>query len=181
MSKRDYNVFFNTHTVSGIIISIGLSVIFLAGAFALFMDNINHWEANEPSEHAELTVDYDRLLHHLEAKGYAMPGRTIRMRSHERKIQVFSPPITDPVLHGNQLNLLPDSIAKGGISFHLNPQGFTEAEVESLDNFKRLGGFLYGLHYFHPIPYGMKLSGVVAAIFLLPSLLPYYPLEEDFL
>ena len=44
MSNRNYNVFFNTHTVSGIVISIALYVIFFAGAFALFKGEIQIWE-----------------------------------------------------------------------------------------------------------------------------------------
>ena len=41
--RRLHNVFFNTHTISGIVISVALYVIFLAGAFALFQNNINNW------------------------------------------------------------------------------------------------------------------------------------------
>ncbi|WCC44944.1 hypothetical protein PJW08_01285 [Tenacibaculum finnmarkense] len=40
MSKRNYNVFFNTHTVSGIVISVALYVIFFAGAFSFFKEEI---------------------------------------------------------------------------------------------------------------------------------------------
>ena len=50
MSNRNYNVFFNTHTVSGIVISIALYVIFFAGAFALFKGEIQIWEEGKNPE-----------------------------------------------------------------------------------------------------------------------------------
>ncbi|MEL6483290.1 MAG: PepSY-associated TM helix domain-containing protein, partial [Bacteroidota bacterium] len=164
--KRDYNVFFDTHTVSGIVISTGLYMIFLAGAFALFMENINHWEANEPVRDAAAYIDYDGVLEHLEIMGYDMHGRTVRIRNDQGKIQVFSLPLTNKSLHSNPSAILSDSLAKGSIRLHLESQTFAEVKMIPVDRFKKLGGFLYGLHYFHPIPYGMELSGIVAAIFL---------------
>ncbi|MEM9079052.1 MAG: PepSY-associated TM helix domain-containing protein, partial [Bacteroidota bacterium] len=68
--KRVYNAFFNTHTVAGIIISIGVFVIFLAGAFALFQKEINNWEVNSQRSEIHLKdVDYDRILAEVAKKG----------------------------------------------------------------------------------------------------------------
>ncbi|MEM9142619.1 MAG: hypothetical protein AAGA86_06495, partial [Bacteroidota bacterium] len=75
--KRNYNVFFNTHTVSGIAISVGLFVCFFAGAFALFLDNINNWEANNKNKSGYETIDYERILDVIEAEGYMMQGRQL--------------------------------------------------------------------------------------------------------
>jgi uncharacterized iron-regulated membrane protein len=48
MSNRIYNILFHTHTISGIFISLALYVIFFAGSFSFFRDEINSWERNEP-------------------------------------------------------------------------------------------------------------------------------------
>ncbi|MEM9834442.1 MAG: PepSY-associated TM helix domain-containing protein, partial [Bacteroidota bacterium] len=76
-NKRDYNVFFNTHTVSGIVISVGLFVIFLAGAFALFLDEINHWQEAKQRAEYRTDVDYDRVLSIVEEEGYNLEGRNM--------------------------------------------------------------------------------------------------------
>ncbi|MEM8897651.1 MAG: PepSY-associated TM helix domain-containing protein [Bacteroidota bacterium] len=81
--RRNYNVFFNTHTVSGIVISVGLFVCFFAGAFALFLDEINHWEANAKREAYIIDINYERLLTIAEEEGYEMEGRDIFMRYRE--------------------------------------------------------------------------------------------------
>ncbi|MEM7109719.1 MAG: PepSY-associated TM helix domain-containing protein, partial [Bacteroidota bacterium] len=42
--KRTFNVLFHIHTVSGIVISFALFVIFYAGAWALFRHDLATWE-----------------------------------------------------------------------------------------------------------------------------------------
>lgn len=44
MSKRTYNILFHLHTVSGIVISVALYVIFFTGSFSFFRDEIVNWE-----------------------------------------------------------------------------------------------------------------------------------------
>ena len=48
MGKRVYNIVFHTHTISGIIISAALYVIFFTGSLSFLRDEINAWERNEP-------------------------------------------------------------------------------------------------------------------------------------
>src|SRR5690606_28107093 len=48
MAKRVYNIIFHTHTISGIIISAALYVIFFTGSISFLRDEINAWERNEP-------------------------------------------------------------------------------------------------------------------------------------
>jgi len=43
LQPRLYNILFHTHTVSGIVISFALFVIFYAGAFSLFRDELYRW------------------------------------------------------------------------------------------------------------------------------------------
>ena len=47
MNKRSYNIFFHLHTISGIIISAALFVIFFTGSFSFFRDEIANWQKNE--------------------------------------------------------------------------------------------------------------------------------------
>lgn len=166
MSKRNYNVFFNTHTVSGIIISIGLFVIFFAGAFTLFWENINHWEANEPSHHHAGIIDYERVLEQVEAEGYAMHGRNLFIHHHEH-IEVFSGPLTDSTLRDSELGLLPDSISRGSINLSLDEKTYAKVEKQEVVFGQKLGGFIYLLHFFDQIPrFGRYLSGLIAVFFL---------------
>src|SRR5690606_24469660 len=52
MSNRVYNILFHTHTVSGLLISVGLYVIFFAGSFSFFRDEMVGWERNESLVHS---------------------------------------------------------------------------------------------------------------------------------
>ena len=44
MDLRKYNIYFHTHTISGIIIAAILYVIFFAGSFSFFKDDISAWQ-----------------------------------------------------------------------------------------------------------------------------------------
>ncbi|MEM7550983.1 MAG: PepSY-associated TM helix domain-containing protein [Bacteroidota bacterium] len=164
--NRSYNIFFNTHTVTGIVISLGLFVIFFCGAFALFMKNIDHWEINKKNEISRAAIDYEGALKKVEEKGYDMHGRTFSISSHDNHINIFSQPLTDSTLVKSSLDILPDSVAKGNI--------LLEFHVETLEDYDdtkeveaHLGDYIYGLHYFRPIPIiGQYLSGLVAVFFL---------------
>ena len=95
-TKRNYNVFFNTHSVSGIVISVGLFVCFFAGAFALFLDNINHWESNQKNKEGYAQIDYERVIQVIKEDGYEMQGRQFGIFFREDNppyIQVNSQPI----------------------------------------------------------------------------------------
>lgn len=165
MSKRDYNVFFNTHTVSGIVISIGLYVVFLAGAFALFMENIDHWEVNEPRGH-ETMIDYDGILAEIVAQGYDMHGRDFMIGGHDAEVSVTSRPIRDSSLVASSLQLLPDSVARGAIQMEIGEQNQLQSKAPEGQK-AELGNFLFDLHYFNQIPkIGIWLSGFVALFFL---------------
>lgn len=76
--KRNYNVFFNVHTVSGIVITVGLFVCFFAGGISLFYKNINNWEKNVVPQtigHEAYEINYEQALETVEKAGYAMQGR----------------------------------------------------------------------------------------------------------
>jgi uncharacterized iron-regulated membrane protein len=157
MSKRNYNVFFNTHTVSGIVISVALYVIFFSGAFALFTDEIAQWEKGTYlRDVSKSTIDYDSLLVTLR-KDYELVGRDLIFRlRHDGEESLVS--------------LLPskDSLASKEALyneyFSLNTTTHTR---ESYTDFYSLGEFLYRLHFFSQVPYiGVYLAGFVSFFFL---------------
>lgn len=170
MSKRSYNVFFNTHTVSGIVISIGLYVIFLAGAFALFMHNIDDWEKNKSHEGTHPVVDYDKVLDKVEREGYTMHGRDFRIYLYNDLIYVSSKPLKKKEANKNLNGALPDSVANSGFRLKLDKESYTIVTNEKKAE-NTVGGFLFDLHYFNQIPVaGSYLAGLVAFFFLFASI-----------
>ena len=68
MNIRNYNIYFNTHTISGIIICALLYVIFFAGSFSFFRDEISAWQKNRSAyAHQASANDYDLVLDSLHA------------------------------------------------------------------------------------------------------------------
>ena len=65
LSARLYNITFHTHTVSGIVTSVALYVIFFAGAFSLFKDEFYQWENPDARRAIAKPVDYDAILKDL--------------------------------------------------------------------------------------------------------------------
>ncbi|MEM8937975.1 MAG: PepSY-associated TM helix domain-containing protein [Bacteroidota bacterium] len=170
--RRNYNIFFNTHTVTGITISIALYICFFCGAFALFMQNINNWEGNTKKEVGKPSTDFEKILDAIEQKGYQLEGRTFTIDYFQKKlpaITVRSQPLPEPDTHkaiengNNQWET--DSLARAQISLNLDASTFEILENQSLEQ-KRLGTFLYHLHYFGQVPIGILLSGLVSLFFL---------------
>lgn len=158
MSKRIYNILFHTHTVSGIVISVALYVIFFAGSFSFFRDEIVNWERNHKVEtKGEIGVNIDTLLFSV-AQQYKLKGRDIEIKRiyNERK---------------NVVNLCAskDSTASKedqvGAYFYLDTKDKT---ISTYDESYTLGEFIYRLHFFTqiPYPYGYNLAGFVAFFFL---------------
>ncbi|MEO1099041.1 MAG: PepSY-associated TM helix domain-containing protein, partial [Bacteroidota bacterium] len=176
-SKRTYNSFFNTHTVSGIVISIGVFVIFLAGAFALFQNPINNWEVNlQEKEIAFADVDYDQVLEEVANKGYAMYGRTfsIQLQKNQGNNLVISANSPVNLLPADSLSQwsVADSLAyteaNKKIEYVIEPATYELRPLTELGNSQqRIGSLLTHLHYFRQIPViGIYLSGVLSLILL---------------
>ena len=158
MNNRNYNIYFHTHTVSGIVISVVLFVIFFAGSFSFFRDDINNWERNESTAITkEIQLDYNKALQKLD-KEYVLHGRniTISKPSNERRVAVY--------MEGSKDTLAPAK-QKEGSFFYLDTKTFKTFTYEQSYS---LGEFLYRLHFLAQIPYpvGYYLSGFVALFFL---------------
>ncbi|MEM1340271.1 MAG: PepSY-associated TM helix domain-containing protein [Bacteroidota bacterium] len=171
--RRDYNVFFNTHTVTGITISVALYVCFLAGGFALFMDNIDNWERNLKNDAHTPNIDYEKVLKVTENAGYNLDRRTIfirRVKSRQPHISIFSNAaptrVVDSTISSEATPEL-DTIANANITLKLHPATYEIIKGDADLKIESLGRFLYQLHFFGQIPnFGVFLSGLVSLFFL---------------
>lgn len=158
MSNRNYNVFFNTHTVSGIVISVALYVIFFTGSFALFKDEIEAWEDGKHSQNiARENINYDFLLKKL-SENHHLTSRDIRFYLGHKSdnIYVLTSAAKDTVNIPNEAKYQNYQ----AINIHT---GETASYVEKYG----LGEFLYRLHFFTQIPtIGIYLAGFVSLFFL---------------
>lgn len=158
MNNRNYNIYFHTHTVSGIVISVVLFVIFFAGSFSFFRDEIINWERSE-SVHItkNIQLDYDKALLHLD-KEYTLQGRNISIskNSVERRVNIY--------LEGTADTLAPAKLKESAF-FYLDTKNL---KTYTYENSYSLGEFLYRLHFLAQVPYpfGYYLSGFVALFFL---------------
>lgn len=159
MNNRSYNILFNLHTISGIIISAALYVIFFTGSFSFFRDEIANWQKDEytqPTQQGILT-NLDPIVDAI-GETHALYGRDIRIGRHynERRLDINMTASKDS---------LASEDAKVGSFFYMDTENFdTYSYLESYT----LGEFLYRLHFFAqiPYPYGYYASGLVAFFFL---------------
>ncbi|MDD7887760.1 PepSY domain-containing protein [Flavivirga sp. 57AJ16] len=157
MSKRNYNVFFNTHTVSGIVISVALYIIFFAGAFALFKDEIAIWEDGSPIHHIERKdINFDHILKKLDHK-HKLTGRDLQLYLYKKNDKIS-------ISISASKDTLASEKAKQGHFFYAD---INTVDTKTYSEQYSLGEFLYRLHFFAQWPrFGIYLSGFVALFFL---------------
>ncbi len=156
LNPRVHNILFHTHTVAGIVISFALFVIFYAGAFALFRDELYQWENHRARQVKIQKVDTDEVLRQVEAQypDFKKSGQTSIVYNSDSQpyIQFYADLETDDK-RNNRIRAL------------INPETW-----EITDNRKPLttvGETLYHLHYFDQIPeFGIWISGFVSLFFL---------------
>ncbi|MDO5970891.1 PepSY-associated TM helix domain-containing protein [Flavivirga aquimarina] len=158
MKNRTYNILFHTHTVSGIVISVVLYVIFFAGSFSFFRDEIVNWERNESIEITDdIQLDFDKTIDSLDAQ-YNLYGRDFKIRKSyiEQRVSIS--------IEASKDTLATDA-EKASKFFYLNTKNYTQASYTASYS---LGEFLYRLHFLTQIPYpvGYYLSGFIALFFL---------------
>ncbi|MEM9143994.1 MAG: PepSY-associated TM helix domain-containing protein [Bacteroidota bacterium] len=158
MEKRGHNILFHTHTVSGIVISVALYVIFFAGSFSFFRDAVTNWQlSHKVTVNDQLPLDLDRQLAQIALK-HTLTGRDVELNHYYNVRNI-----------GVSLGASKDSLARvedqNAAFFYLDTDtGDTNTYMESY----ALGEFLYRLHFFAQIPYpiGYYLSGFTAFFFL---------------
>lgn len=161
MSKRTYNIYFSLHTVSGIVISVGLFVIFFAGAFILFLKEIEAWEQHKSASASAVTtgIDLDKLVVQLNKKGYDLYGRDVYIDIQEPgHLQPFSISRSeDPQAKGE---------AKEYKDLQLDRETYEVKETKE-NSSATLGNLLYELHFFYQLgDPGYYLAGLVSLFFL---------------
>ncbi|RZJ73369.1 PepSY domain-containing protein [Flavobacterium sp.] len=160
MENRKYNIFFHLHTVSGIVISAVLFVIFFAGSFAFFRDDINNWQHNQSAADNEYllpTANFKKTLFTLDT-AFVMQGRTVE----------FSRPYAENFIVAH-MDPTSDSLADKKARIH--EYVYFDARKSKFQTYEEgyaLGEFLYRLHFLAqiPYPYGYYLAGFTALFFL---------------
>ncbi|MFD2034991.1 PepSY-associated TM helix domain-containing protein [Belliella marina] len=160
MNIRNYNILFHTHTISGIIISAALYVIFFAGSYSFFRDDIEAWERNEPvTESIFLETDFNRLLDTL-ASQHELANRDITIRQYKlsQRANVNISATKDTTQ---------SATSERSSFFYTNLKDFSSTDYNSSYT---LGEFLYRLHFFAQLNlYGRSgyiLAGFVSFFFL---------------
>lgn len=154
LNPRLYNITFNLHTVSGIVISFALYVIFFAGAFTLFKDEFYQWE--NPAARTELNrpVDYDQILTDLKKKvpDFDLSEDIIMVKESEKR------PLVN--IYGHLI------VAKGKPEEHYYTSYLPATGEFSKEEKSTVGETLYRLHFFDQIPFaGRLISGFVSLFF----------------
>lgn len=157
LPNRAYNIVFHTHTVSGIVISFALYVIFFAGAYTLFRDEIFQWEDPTARQTIGKPVDYDALLENIKAKHPSF--------DQSDDIYLYPPTEQKPVLNFFGHQKPKDKTEEDHFHARYYPQN---NELIFEEESSTIGLTLYRLHYFDQVPFyiGRYVSGFVALFFL---------------
>lgn len=156
LGPRSYNILFHTHTVSGIVISAVLYVIFFAGAISLYKQEIYQWE--DPASRGPVTtqIDYERLIIRLDSlkKGVGVAD----------EVRIVLPTPAKPVY-----TVYAAVEEKGVSSFATLTYNPIDDRVTELFTGKgsTVGDTLYRLHFLDQVPFyvGRYIAGFVALFF----------------
>jgi uncharacterized iron-regulated membrane protein len=149
-----YNITFSTHTVSGIVISFALYVIFFAGAFTIFKDEFYQWENPATRGRSFPAVDYDQILTDLK--------KTTPRFDFSEDITIVTESKERPLvnIYGHL------KVPKGKPEEHYYTTYPPATGEFSKEEKTTIGETLYRLHFFDQIPFiGRYLSGFVALFF----------------
>lgn len=163
MSQRTHNIYFHLHTVSGIVISVGLYIIFLAGAFTIFVGSVMRWEEtktyNSVATEKTKAVDYNRMMDSLSSKNYALYGRNMYITEEE------GTNLLTLYLSGSE-DSLASKAAKEDMQLKMNTDTYEFKKAGESGGFT-MGDLLYDLHFYYQLgDFGYYLSGLVAFFFL---------------
>jgi uncharacterized iron-regulated membrane protein len=187
MDNRKYNIYFNTHTISGIIICAVLYVMFFAGSFSFFKDDIASWQKNESYYRAApLQKDFNYVLDSL-SKHYKLQGRDFdfTMQRHNAGMYVSMTASHDTTIKKQKVHAK-HSEKRGRGKGRGRGRGDDDSAFFTYDFSKKqeadyassytMGEFLYRLHFLAQVnqimpfrigvPFGYLLAGIVSFIFL---------------
>lgn len=190
MDKRKYNIYFNTHTVSGIIICAILYVMFFAGSFSFFKEDLASWQKNESylNSKGRIKKDFNYILDSL-SKHHTLLGRDFdfTIQRHKAGAYVSMSSSHDPIVKiAKKPEKKPKSKRGRGRGrrgeddsafFSYNFSDHKEADYSSSYT---IGEFLYRLHFLAQlnqvfpfisgVRFGYLLAGIVSFIFIFALL-----------
>lgn len=185
MDNRKYNIYFHTHTISGIIICAILYVIFFAGSFSFFKEDISAWQKNTSyiENRKSVTRNFDYIIDSLAQKN-KLKGRDFDffLQKHEMGAYVSVSASNDTTLKKKVKPKAAVEIKKlrgrgrGGDddSMYFNYDFANQKSGDYTDTYD-MGEFLYRLHFLAQLnavpihlgaPFGYLLAGIVSFIFL---------------
>ena len=186
MDNRKYNIYFNTHTISGIIICVILYVMFFAGSFSFFKDDLASWQKNESnsSRGAGVRKDFNAILDSL-TNHHTLKGRDFdfTVQRNQTSVYVSMTASHDPIVKKQKK---PKKKPEGRRGRGRGRSGDEDAAFFTYDFSKHqeadyassytIGEFLYRLHFLAQlnqvfpfrigVPFGYLLAGIISFIFL---------------
>lgn len=182
MNIRNYNIYFNTHTISGIIICAFLYVIFFAGSFSFFRNDLAAWQQGESfSTFNKEEINYDYLLDSL--------GKTINLKGRDITFSLYHDGARSYMSYSDSKDSLENksNLAKinAGIEDRNNwlnsdakyfGYNFVNKKTGNYSENYDLAEFLYRLHFLAQLnevpinigigPFGYVVAGLTSFLFL---------------
>lgn len=156
LNPRAYNILFHTHTVSGIVISVVLFIIFFAGAVSLYKQEIYQWE--DPTARIPVIdkIDYERLMLRLDTMKVGVKEAheiSMKLPSEARPVYTIYVPIESET-------------GTDYATFVYNPHTDEITELFHGDG-STTGETLYRLHFLDQVPWyiGRYIAGFVSLFF----------------
>jgi len=189
MNIRNYNIFFNTHTISGIIICALLYVIFFAGSFSFFKKEISAWQNNSSFYNQQVEPEQYALFLDSISNGYNLKGRDIifYLQQNGAKGYVNFSASKDTIINKENLAALAQKTVEAkkvkgrrgrggeGDGKYIN-HDFIHNKTGDYSTSYDMGEFLYRLHFLAQLnevpirvgiaPFGYLVAGITAFLFL---------------
>jgi uncharacterized iron-regulated membrane protein len=183
MDNRKYNIYFHTHTISGIFICALLYVIFFAGSFSFFKDDIAAWQKNESyaAEREAVSKDFNYVLDSLSAN-HKLTGRDFDFSMQRHGVGVYA---SMSASHDSTLKVKPKKKPEeqkrgrrrrgGDDDSAFFTYNFAQKKNVDYQAGYDMGEFLYRLHFLAQLnaipirlgsPFGYLLAGIVSFLFL---------------
>lgn len=186
MNIRNYNIYFSTHTISGIIICCFLYVIFFAGSFSFFRNDIAAWQQGESiSAYGSHTGNYDYLLDCLGRKTN-LKGRDITFSLYQDGARSYMSYTDSKDSIVNESNLaalnsgIEDESKRSTSDASYFGYNFINKKSGTYSENYDLAEFLYRLHFLAQLnevpinigigPFGYVVAGLTSFLFLFALL-----------
>ncbi len=182
MDVRKYNIYFHTHTISGIIIAALLYVIFFAGSFSFFRDEIVAWQTGASTVARKSMPEYNFVIDSL-SRHYNLRGRNLDFYifrqgngTYVNMSASMDTTISKPKKEQEGGRRGRGRRGGDGDSAYFS-YSFSDKKTGTYAENYNMGEFLYRLHFLAQLnvirlpvnlgsPFGYLLAGIVSFIFL---------------